>query len=296
MGRDKAISLLVVGIAIFSFLATTVGIFSKGGEGSFEFTSIHGEIIPIYGVGVYQHMAADVAIQGIAQDFITLFIAIPLLLLSYYFYRRGSFRGRVILTGTVFYFFLTYLFYLVMAMYNELFLIYIALLSFSFFALILLVISSLHIDAKSFFNEPFPYKIFGGFLMYNAISIAFLWLQTVISPMLEKKVPTEVMHYTTLIVQGLDLALFLPISFIAGWYLYKNHSIGYFLAPIYLVFLSILMTALSAKLVWMYVAGANVFPPIIIIPITNAVTIIIMLITVKSMNNSKRLKHEEIVT
>jgi hypothetical protein len=46
--------------------------------------SIRGENITIYGKGIYQHMAADVAIQGIAQDYVTLFMGVPHPIFSLY--------------------------------------------------------------------------------------------------------------------------------------------------------------------------------------------------------------------
>src|SRR5690554_5813060 len=122
MKQKKTITTLVLCIAVIAAVCAGIGIFSNYGPGPFEYESIRGEIIKIYGRGIYAHMSAEVAPQGIAQDYVTLFIGIPLLLISLWWARKGSLRGRYLLTGTLGYFLVTYLFYLIMGMYNPLFL------------------------------------------------------------------------------------------------------------------------------------------------------------------------------
>lgn len=68
MKNTKTIITLVVVIALFSVVATLSGILSGIGADSshYVFESIHGQQVTIFGKGVYKHMSADVAIQGIA--------------------------------------------------------------------------------------------------------------------------------------------------------------------------------------------------------------------------------------
>lgn len=81
-------------------------------------------------------------------------------------------------------------------------------------------------------------------------------------------------HYTTLIVQGLDLGILLPAAFTCGVLFIKKRTPGYLLAPVYFIFLSLLTTALTAKVVAMYGLGYNVIPVIFIIPAFNLLTIL----------------------
>ena len=122
---------------MFSSIAAGFGILSDFGQGSFQYESIRGQIVEIYGIGIYGHMSSDVAIQGIAQDYITLFIALPLLIISLIGFSRARPQALFVLAGTIGYFFVTYLFYTAMAMYNIMFLIYVSLLCLSFFGLYL---------------------------------------------------------------------------------------------------------------------------------------------------------------
>jgi hypothetical protein len=294
MQNKKIISILVLIIASLALAATLTGILSGIGTESceYQFESIHGQKVTIFGKGLYQHMSSDVAIQGIAQDYVTLFIGIPALIFSLILARKGTLKSKLLLAGTLSYFFLTYLFYMNMAMYNALFLVYIVLTGTTFFSL-LLTILSIEIDTlpKSY-SKSTPVKFVGGFLIFTSSSIGLLWLSILIPPLLDNTIiPLSVEHYTTLTVQGFDLALFHPLIFVAGLLLMKKNKYGYLTAPIVLIFLSLLMTALIAKIIAMAIAGVNVIPAIFIIPLiaTFAIscTIILMRNIQKTIDNGQ---------
>lgn len=256
----RRITIIVLGIALLSAIAASVGIFSQAVHEPATITSVRGEEVRLYGKGVYFHMSAEVAPQGIAQDVVTLFVAIPLLLISLVMYRRGSLRGRILLTGTLGYFLVTYLFFTLMAMYNQLFLLWVVLLSLSFYGF-LIAFSSIDFEVLVLrIKSGFPLKMLSIFLMFTSVVIGLLWLSIVIPPLIDGSIPAAVEHYTTLVVQALDLSILLPASFIAGYQLFKKYPLGYKFASVYIVFLSILMTALTAKIVAMALLGYNVFP------------------------------------
>jgi hypothetical protein len=268
MKHKNTISYLVFAIAIFAAFAATTGILTKEGLGAFEYESIRGEKVIIYGKGIYKHMSAEVAIQGIAQDYVTLIAGIPLLLISWFFATKGSLKGRFVLAGTLGYFLVTYLFYLVMAMYNPLFPVYAFLLGASFFAFMLTMLSFDVDKIVDIFAEKKSVKFEGRFLIFNAICIAFLWLSIIIPPYFDGSIyPKALEHYTTLIVQGLDLGLLLPLAVVCGVLLLKRKPMGFMTATVYFIFLSLLMTALVAKIIFMGLNGYNIIPVIFIIPL-----------------------------
>ncbi|MFP4289314.1 MAG: hypothetical protein ACLFQS_08645 [Bacteroidales bacterium] len=288
MERKKSITVLVLSIALISFFAAYKGIFSEGGAGSFTYESIRGKVVEIYGEGLYRHMSADVAIQGIGQDYVTLFAGIPLLLFALIWYRKGSLRGLFLLAGTAGYFFVTYWFYTAMGMYNTMFLGYVALMGLSFFTLFLSVSALPTGQLSANFSPTTPHRLAGGFLIFNAVIITLLWLQIVVPPLFDGTIyPDALEHYTTLIVQGFDLGLLLPLSFVVGWLLFKRKDGGYRYAPVYYVFLTLLMTALSAKILAMALHGVNVIPVIFIIPAINIITLIITILLFKNIVTRK---------
>jgi hypothetical protein len=274
MNHKRTITILVIFIALAAGIAAGVGVFSSGGPGPFDYESIRGRTVPIYGDGVYRHMSADVAVQGIGQDVVTLFIGIPVLLVALVLARRGGLRARLVLGGVLGYFFVQYLFYLVMGMYNPLFLVYTALAGTSFFALALVLLGVNLTTLGTAVDERAPVRFAGGFLVVNAVAIGLMWLQVVVPPLLDGTIyPAQLQHYTTLIVQGLDLGLLLPLSAVAGLLLMRRTPMGLLLGPVYLVFLSFQMTALVGKLVAMGLTGVSIIPAIFIIPLIGVVAI-----------------------
>lgn len=285
MQNRRTISTLIFLIAILSTIATISGIFSNYGAGNYQFKSINNQNVTIYGKGVYENMSADVAIQGIAQDYVTLFIAIPLLLLGLYWTRKDTLKSKLFLAGVLNYFFLTYLFYMNMAMYNKLFLVYVALVSTTFFSFLLTLFN---IDLKTishYFSPKTPTKWIGTFLIILSSMIALLWLSIIVPPLIDGSIiPKSVEHYTTLTVQGFDLSIFHPIAFISGLLLLKKRPFGYFMSSVTIVFLSLLMTALLAKIIAMAIDGVNVVPAVFIIPCFFIFSLLSAIILYKHIN------------
>ena len=268
MKNVKTLIALVLLIIIFSNLAASFGIFTHDGNGNYEHETIRGKTITIHGKGIYKQMSNDVAIQGIAQDYVTLFIGVPLLIIGLIGTLKGSLRWRLVLSGTIGYFFVTYLFYITMAMYNYMFLVYAVLLALTFFALVTSLISFDSGQLKNSFSTEKPLRFSAGFLIFNVIMIALMWLGVVVPSLLDGSLyPAELNHYTTLIVQGMDLGLLLPICLVSAILLLKKKPLGYLLVPVYTVFLVILMIALTAKLIAMGMQGQNIIPAIFIIPV-----------------------------
>jgi hypothetical protein len=266
MKQARTITILTVLIAILAVIYTLITLISSGGPGPQEFTTIHGQVIHTWGYGIYQNMSEDVAPQGLAQDVVTLSVGVPLLLIALIWARRRSTRGTMMLAGVLGYFMVTFIFYLMMSMYHQLFLLLVALAGLSFFAFVLAMMSISGEVQVGAIPVRIPHKFFGGFLVFNAVMITLLWLQVVVPPLWQGTIPPQVQHYTTLVVQALDLAILLPASFVAGVLLYRRHRWGLILGPIYLVFLSLMMAALTAKLIAMASLGQPVIPAIFIIP------------------------------
>lgn len=286
MKYKKQTSVLVLLIAFASIIASSTGIFLNEGPGKFEIESVRGEKVIVYGKGLYQHMSDDVAIQGIAQDYITLFLAVPLLLISLFLSRKKSFRGLFLLAGTLGYFLVTYLFYLTMGMYNQMFLVYAFLLGTTFFAFILTVLEFDLNELKNRFTSEKLVRNAGFFLITNASLVGLLWLSVVLPPLLDGTIyPKEIQHYTTLIVQGFDLGLLLPIAFVVGIFAIRKNRFGFLFTPIYMIFLSLLMTALVSKILFMAGAGQNVIPVIFIMPTIALISISFSVLLLKNIKS-----------
>lgn len=268
MPIPRYLIVLIVLISLLAMLAAATPFFFTAGPGPSEYISVRGQSVELYGYGAYRHMPSDVAVQGLAQDLVTLFVGIPVLLLSLWLTYRGSKIGYLMLTGSVGYLFVQYTMYLAMAMYNELFLLWVALVLASFQVLVKLLLHGTRVADPSTPPSTATRRFVGYFLIANATLIGLLWLSVVVPPLLDGTLyPEGLSHFTTMIVQGFDLALFLPPSVLAGYYYLRRKSAGDLLAPVYAVFLSLQMTALLAKIAWMAAIGVSAGPALVIIPL-----------------------------
>jgi hypothetical protein len=182
-----------------------------------------------------------------------------------------------------------YFLYLGMATYNELFLLWVAVLLLSSQALFRLLLAvppaAFAVDSVSSGSRRYV----GAFLLLNGTLIALLWLQVIVPPLLAGNLyPAGLAHLSTMVVQGFDLALFLPPSFVAGWAYLKRQPVGDLLAPVYSVFVSLQMLALLAKIAWMTAIGANAGPALVIIPVLLAGAVVAAVLSL-APNHRKRL-------
>lgn len=201
---------------------------------------------------------------GIAQDIVTLILAIPLLKLSFTFARKGSLKWRLVLAGVLLYFLFTYLLYMVLIMYNELFLIYVLLASLSFYAFVLTMLSFDLRKLATSFDKKLAVKFVGGFLIFIAIVVGLNWFGRIIPSLLDGSIiPEGIEHYTSLPVQGLDLAFMLPTAFLSGLLLIRRNEYGFLLAPVFLNFLVLMMTAIGAKIIGQAFRGVEGTLPVI---------------------------------
>ncbi|OMF96808.1 hypothetical protein BK146_13920 [Paenibacillus sp. FSL R7-0333] len=196
------------------------------------------------------------AAQAIAQDGVTLFAGVPLLLISLLLSLSRRIRGRLLLAGTLGYFTYTYASYSFLAMYNPLFLVYVMLFSAGLYAFIL-VFRSLERDGISF-NSKLPARSIGFILLMIAFLIIMLWLGRIAGGWRNGTAPDLLEHYTTLVIQALDLAVLLPLMVLTGALLVRRQSYGYLLAPVVLVKAATLLTSISSMMIGMLRAGVHV--------------------------------------
>ena len=177
----------------------------------------------------------------------TLVVAIPLLALAAWRYRRGSLKGGLLLCGALAFFLYNYTSMAFGAAYNNLFLIYVALLWASLYALIAALLSFDVLALPARFSPGLPRRGAGVFLIVSGVILLLVWLALSILPaLLGGRSPTEVSYYTTFTTAVIDMALVAPPLLTAGILLLRRAPWGDLLAATMLVFTCILGTALFA--------------------------------------------------
>lgn len=284
----RSVSFLVVCIAVLAVISCLAGLFSNGGGGLHEFLSINGETVQLYGIGLYQNDSVSVASQGIASDFVTLILGIPVLFISLYFANKNSFRARILLTGILGYFLYTYMSYVFLWMYNRFFIIYVILMSLSLYAFVLSMLSFDIEKIGSHFKQKLPVRLLGGFQIFIACAICMLWLGKIAPSVFEGAVPVGLEHYTTLVIQGMDLGFVVPAAFLSGILLLRRRPFGYLLSSVIIVKGITMLTAISAMIINMALHNVTMNPvEMIVFPVFNLLAIMSLVLLMKNIEGKK---------
>jgi hypothetical protein len=285
---EKPITILVFLIVVLSLLSSAYGGFAGQGPGEHTFTTLDGHTVSIYGKGLYQNDSVAMAVQARAQDFVTLFLGIPLLLLSMYLSRKNSLKGRLLLTGTLGYFLYTYAVYTFVAMYNPLFLVFVALMSLSFFAF-MLAMMSFDVNALSeVFSIKLPVIFVGSVLLFLSAAVGLMWFGKIVPPLLNGTTPLGLEHYTTLVIQGIDLGIVIPVSVLGAILLIKRKPFGFLLSSVLMVKMITLLSALTAMIIGQAKAGIHMgIGEMMIFPMFNILAIYCLFLILKNIRNSE---------
>ena len=194
--------------------------------------SIGGHLIE----GVYRDNEFVVSLWR-GNDLVTLVAAVPLLISAIIFARRGSVRGQLVWLGMLAYALYNYAFYLFAAAFNELFLFYVGIFTLSIYALIFALINT---DAEKIagrFRLQTPVKLIGGYMLFIAAGLSFLWIGSSLRFVATGIVPADIImtEHPTGIVYALDLSLLVPVLILGGVWLWRREAWGFVLAAMSLI-------------------------------------------------------------
>jgi hypothetical protein len=216
----------------------------------------------LFVVGLYRDSPNLVA-QAVGQDAITLAVALPTLAISGFLASRGSRRARLVWLGGLIYTVYTYVGYAFSVRFNPLFLVYVALLGCSTYALIGGLVATDMAALKAAFTERTPVKAVSIFLGVLAALFYLLWLSDAVpatlsgnpsQSLIDAGTPTNFVHV-------LDMAWMLPAAIIAAVSLWRGKPLGYTLAGAVLTFIVLLALAILAMVVVMARAAQPVVIP-----------------------------------
>ena len=162
-------------------------------------------------------------------DLVTLVLAAPLLLGSLVLAVRGSQRARVVWIGMLVYSVYNSAFYAFGPSFNDAFVLHIALLSISIFALACALVSTDLVAIASTFGPVRGARWVGLFLAVVGIAQGLLWLfvlaRNVATGQLIADVPADGQH----LVFALDLSFLVPSLVLSGVLLFRRLPLGYVL-------------------------------------------------------------------
>jgi hypothetical protein len=236
MKQQSALNLLIPLIAILAGAAALAGLLTQGGTGPSVFTTVHGQTVELYGRGLYRFDTTFYAAIFKGVDVVTLALSIPLLILSFVLYRRKLLRGGLLLLSALPYFIYIGASMSFSAAFNRAFLLYVALLSVSFFTF-LTVLGGFDTTLLPRHVLPgFPHRGLAIFLFIAGTGTFLLWLSELVGPILTWSAPTNLGSYTTMFTHGFDSAFITPALWLTGIFLLQRKPWGYLFSAPLLVF------------------------------------------------------------
>jgi hypothetical protein len=184
--------------------------------------------------------------------------------------------------------------YVFLWFYNPFFIIYVVLMSLSLFSFVMLMMSISIDTIKEHFKETLPIRFIAIYQIAIGVLIALLWLGKIAPTILEGAVPEGLEHYTTLVIQGMDLGFVVPVAILSGILLLKRKPMGYVLTSVVAVKGFTMLLAISAMIINQLINGVSVnIVELVLFPLFNLFAIYVFIIFIRHIKAQKKLKPVE---
>lgn len=196
-------------------------------------------------------------VQAIAQDWFDLLFISPLLV-GFGVATSGNHKtGYFIFCGSLLFVVYTFAIYCFATHFNTFFLIYCLILGLAIYTLAWLFLSPESYRPAGWFDDKYPAKTVGSFLLSVAILFYLLWLSEIIPAILQRRTPRSVIEAGLLTnpVHVLDLSVFLPLMFLTAVLIFKKKQVAFLLAPPLLVFNVLMSSNIAFLLIFMQQKG-----------------------------------------
>ncbi len=166
---------------------------------------------------IYARETPSWALQGIGQDIVNL-VAVVVLCIAAYGANKGSVKAFLVWSGVLLYLLYAYSIYAFDVHFNHLFLVYVAILGLSFYALVGSVIQMHLDDLQTSFFATTPTRLVSVFFLVLGIVFSLLWLREEIPALVTGNIPASVIeaNLPTNPVHILDLGFYLPAMLYDG--------------------------------------------------------------------------------
>jgi len=246
MKSQKTVRMLSIAVILLSAFTAGMGLFWQNGGNPFIVQNTHGESVRMFGQGLYAYDTYFQATLNKGTDLVTLFVAVPLLILAVVLCQKQSVKHRFFLTGVLSYF-LYYSASIAFGIaYNTLFLAYLLLFSASLFTFILSFTGIALENPAENIAPGMPRLGIAIFLIFAGLSV-FVWLFDIVNSLMSGKPPQGVAIYTTQPTYYLDLGIIAPTAFMGSVLLFRKKKSGYPIAVVLLTMNSLIGIVVIAQ-------------------------------------------------
>ncbi|WP_318508964.1 hypothetical protein [Bacillus sp. T3] len=111
-----------------------------------------------------------------------------------------------------------------------------------------------------------------------------MWLGRIIPPLFNGEPTLGLEHYTTLVIQGIDLGIIVPVSMLGAVLLLKRKPFGFLLTSVLMVKMITLLSALTAMIIGQAIAGVEMSAAeMTIFPVFNLLAIYTLFLIMKNI-------------
>jgi hypothetical protein len=218
-------------------------------------------VVGLADMGVYARETQNWTLQAQGQDLGNL-LAVGVLMLAAVRHRKGSHRAGLVWLGALLYLVYAFIVYAMAVHLNDLFLVYVAVLGLSAWALIFNADNLRHRGIAAPIERPRPFA--GWVLIATGTLFAGLWLSELLPALVTGKPPSSLSEAGLPVnpIHVIDLSMVLPGFLIAGIAALRGREHGLFWLVPWLVFSALMGSSIIAALVLVSMAGdSNTVPP-----------------------------------
>jgi hypothetical protein len=255
--KDGRTTLSILSVlAMMLLLATSLtAILLDDGGAPYLFTTPRGEQVEIYGgAGPYRFDNTYKAVAFRSFDWANLVVVLPLFVAGLWLYRRGGFRGELLLAALFTYLAYIYLIGVMGNAFNALFLVWTALFSIGGIGLCLTLTQMEFTTVPAKLAGNFPRKSVAIYVVAVGVILLAQYLGEVMAAYITGNPPASLDHYTTLELASLELGLMIPLHIIGGLALWRGKTWGYLAATVLAFTAFMVFVALSISLLVFYVS------------------------------------------
>jgi hypothetical protein len=232
MNREKTAVLVLSIVAMALLLAASLaGIISDDGGQPYDFISLRGEKVEIYGgQGLYRYDNVYKAVGFRGFDWANLVIVLPSFALGVYMYRQGRVKGQLLLAALFTYLAYIYAIGVMGNAFNFMFLVWTALFSIGLFGLFLILAGLDVASLPAKLEANFPRKGLAVYVLVVGAFLLFQYLSEVITAYTRGNPPASLDHYTTPELAAFELGIMIPLHLVSGVLLWRKQAWGYLIA------------------------------------------------------------------
>lgn len=244
----KLILIFTIFIIAFSVISSIVGVLNYRTLDFESFVTASGEQVEILTEGIYKNNVKSWVLSGMPWDIVRLALGIPLLIVSFVFYLKGSLKATMLFIGVLFSFFYQSMLWAIGWHFNSLFLVYSFTFALSLVTLFLVVFSFDINRMEHAINKKFPVRTVAIFLFFIAGMLFFKCMGEII-PMLSTGVLKEpFVGYFNLFDQFMDIGIIVPFIIFVGSLLLKRNAYGFLFSTVGLIlFINIGLSVIAGQ-------------------------------------------------